>query len=65
MEKLNKVMKNHIYILAVIIFGFGLSSCDDHFKEVNTNPNGITDVDPAHLFARGARNSFRNGISGS
>ena len=65
MEKLNKVMKNHIYILAVIIFGFGLSSCDDHFKEVNTNPNGISDVDPAHLFARGARNSFRNGISGS
>lgn len=57
-------METYIKLIVVGIFTIGLISCDDHFEEVNTNPNGIADVDPAHLFAKGARNSFRNGISG-
>ena len=56
----------NIYLKIVItgIFTFGIFSCDERFEEVNTNPNGVTDVDPAHLFASGARASFRSGISG-
>ena len=64
MKKMN--IKIHVYIKLVVIgiFAAGIISCDEHFEEVNKNPNGIADVDPAYLFAQGARNSFRNGISG-
>ena len=31
-------------------------------EEVNTNPNGISDVDPSHLFAKAVRDSFRSGL---
>jgi len=57
------IANNKLLIMA--IFSIGLLSCDTQFEEVNTNPNGIADVDPAHLFASGARASFRNGISGA
>ena len=57
-------MKKYNLILVAVFFLIGLNACDEHFEEVNTNPNGITDVDPAHLFARGARDAFRSGVSG-
>jgi len=57
-------MKNYKLILIAALFFVGLNACDEHFKEVNTNPNGISDVNPAHLFANAARKSFRSGISG-
>ena len=55
-------MKGYTLIIAFLAIGF--VGCDERFEEVNTNPNGITDVDPAYLFATGARESFRSGISG-
>ncbi len=55
-------MKKHTIILSAFILLLGVNACDDRFKEVNTNPNGISDVDPSHLFATAARNSFRSGI---
>jgi len=57
-------MESYIKLIIVGIIMTGFISCDDRFEEVNTNPNGIADVNPTHLFAKGARNSFRNGISG-
>jgi hypothetical protein len=39
-------------------------SCTEHFEEVNTNPNGVADADPAYIFASAARASFRSGIAG-
>jgi hypothetical protein len=50
-------------ILTGLIFILSLNACDDRFTEVNTNPNGISDVDPSHLFATAARSQFRSGIS--
>jgi len=57
-------MKKYTIILTAFILLLGINACDDRFEEVNTNPNGIADVDPAHLFATAVRNSFRNGITG-
>jgi hypothetical protein len=57
MKKYSKLLITAILVLIFI-------GCDDHFKDVNSNPNGITDVDPSHLFAKGAIASLRNGISG-
>ena len=50
-------------ILTGILFILILNACDDRLTEVNTNPNGISDVDPSHLFATAARAQFRSGIS--
>jgi len=57
-----KKMKRYSIILTAVFFFLGLNACDDHFKEVNTNPNGISDVDPSHLFAKAVRDSFRSGL---
>lgn len=64
MKKINFNIQVYIKLFIAAIFIIGIISCDEHFAEVNTNPNGIADVNPAYLFAQGARNSFRNGISG-
>ena len=64
MIPIRKNMRRHISILVTIFILFGLNACDDHFEEVNTNPNGISDVNPAHLFATAARANFRAGIGG-
>ena len=58
-------MKAYSKVILTAIFLLGFIACDDRFEEVNTNPNGIADVDPAHLFASGARATFRSGISGA
>ena len=58
----SSIMKN-ASIVAGLILGIILNACDDRFEEVNTNPNGISDVDPAHLFATAARAQFRSGIT--
>ena len=50
-------------IITGLLLIFILNACDDRFEEVNTNPNGISDVDPAHLFATAARAQFRSGIT--
>jgi len=65
MKKKNIIMKLYSKIAFMALFLVGVSACDSRFEEVNTNPNGIADVDPAHLFASGARASFRSGISGA
>lgn len=57
-------MKKYSIILIAVILLFGSNACDERFKEVNTNPNGVSDVDPSHIFANGARSSFRSGIGG-
>lgn len=57
-------MKKYSIIFTAAIFLIGINACDERFEDVNENPNGIADVDPAHLFANAARSSFRNGISG-
>jgi hypothetical protein len=56
------VMRN-TSIITGLLFILALNACDDRFEEVNTNPNGISDVDPSHLFATAARAQFRSGIS--
>jgi len=56
-------MKKYTHIVIAFILLFSFNACDDRFEEVNTNPNGISDVDPAHLFATAARSNFRSGIS--
>ncbi|MDZ7606149.1 MAG: SusD/RagB family nutrient-binding outer membrane lipoprotein [Cyclobacteriaceae bacterium] len=58
-------MKTSIYRLILGILLFSPLSCTEHFQEVNTNPNGVTDSDPAFIFASGARASFRSGIAGA
>lgn len=58
-------MKVYSKVILASIFLLGFIGCDDRFEEVNTNPNGIADVEPAHLFASGARATFRSGISGA
>ncbi len=57
-------MKKYTSILIAFMIIFGLNACDERFEEINTNPNGISDVDPAHLFATAARNQFRSGVAG-
>ncbi|MCG8309531.1 MAG: SusD/RagB family nutrient-binding outer membrane lipoprotein [Cytophagales bacterium] len=57
-------MKRYNIILTAVFFLAGLNACDERFEEINTNPNGVADVDPSHLFAKAARDSFRSGISG-
>ncbi|MCK5468027.1 MAG: SusD/RagB family nutrient-binding outer membrane lipoprotein, partial [Cyclobacteriaceae bacterium] len=64
MKKNNSIMNAYSKVILTAIFMLGFIACDERFEEVNTNPNGIADVDPAHLFASGARASFRSGISG-
>ncbi len=55
-------MKKYSIILIALFSLVGMNACDERFEEVNTNPNGISDVDPSHLFAQAARNSFRSGM---
>lgn len=57
MKVINKFVIAAMLTIAIV-------ACDSRFEEINSNPNGITDVDPAYLFAKGALASFRNGISG-
>lgn len=57
-------MKTYIKLFFTALLTFTFISCDDHFAEVNTNPNGVADVNPANLFAKAAIASLRNGISG-
>ena len=65
MKKKNIIMKAYSKLIVVTFFLAGLVACDERFEEANTNPNGIANVDAAHLFAAGARATFRNGIAGS
>jgi len=55
-------MKKYSIILLAAFSLMSINACDDRFEEVNTNPNGISDVDPAHIFATAARNNFRSGM---
>lgn len=57
-------MKNYNIFFLLAFFTIGMLACNERFEEVNTNPNGISDVNPSHLFAKGVRESFRNGIQG-
>jgi hypothetical protein len=65
MKKKLNIMKTYFKAAFALILLVVVSACDDRFDEINTNPNGVADVDPAHLFAAGARASFRSGISGA
>ena len=58
-------MKKYIILFSAV--ALAISGCDQRFDEINTNPNGITEknVDPAFLFATGARNCLRAGAAGS
>lgn len=47
-----KTIKLYIIIFAVLLFSGG---CDKDFVEINTDPYGITDIDPALLFAGAQR----------
>ncbi len=52
-------MKNTIkwYIL-ILLFTFSVG-CDDEFKEINSNPNAVTDIDDEYLFANAVLQSLR------
>ena len=43
-------MKKLIYIASIFFASVAVSSCDDGFVEVNTNPYALTKIDPALLF---------------
>ncbi len=64
MKKKHKAMKKYIFLLIPVLLFF--TGCDKRFEDLNTNPNGITEknVDPAYLFATGARNCLRSGAAG-
>jgi len=47
-----KTLKNYIIIFAVLI---GTAGCDQDFIEINTDPFGITEINPALLFAGAQR----------
>lgn len=47
-----KTLKNHIIIFAVLLSTVG---CDQDFIEINTDPYGITEINPALLFAGAQR----------
>lgn len=64
MKQKKTKMKNYNIFFLLAFFTIGMLACDERFEEVNTNPNGISDVNPSHLFAKAVRESFRNGIQG-
>src|SRR5690606_13245186 len=50
-----KTIKN---IILICCFFLTLTGCDKGFEELNTNPNAITDLDPALLLANAQRSTF-------
>lgn len=50
-----KTIKN---IILICCFFLTLTGCDEGFEELNTNPNAITNLDPALLFANAQRATF-------
>jgi hypothetical protein len=49
-----------IIILFALLFAF--SACNERFEEMNTNPNGLTEIPDDFLFANLVRHTFRNDI---
>lgn len=48
-------MKKLIYISSIFFASFAISSCDDGFEEINTNPYALTKIDAALLFTNAQR----------
>lgn len=48
-------MNKFKYILSIFFLTIAISSCDDGFEEINTNPYALTKIDPALLFTNAQR----------
>ena len=51
--------KNIWYLMFLLVVL--TTSCDDTFKEINTNPNAVTEIDDEYLFANATRSTIRGG----
>ncbi len=60
----NSKLKNiSIKFLLVLVLVFSFTACDEKFEEMNTDPNRISEIEPAFLFTNAVRATFRNVIS--
>lgn len=48
-------MNKFKYILSIFFLTIAISSCDDGFVDINTNPYALTKIDPALLFTNAQR----------
>ena len=54
-----KKLQNIAYkVLVVLLVGFVVTSCEDTLEDVRENPNNVTSIDDAPLFANAARSLF-------
>ena len=54
-----------INILSAVILFIGLSACNKNFEDINTNPNGLTAVEPGNLLAPALAKSVEYSMSRS
>ncbi|MDT0553220.1 SusD/RagB family nutrient-binding outer membrane lipoprotein [Urechidicola vernalis] len=54
-----KNLQNIAYkVLVILLVGFVVTSCEDTLEDVRENPNNVTSIDDAPLFANAARSLF-------
>jgi hypothetical protein len=54
-----------INIISMLVLLLGLSSCNKNFEEINTNPNGLSAVEPSNLLAPALKKSVEYGMNRS
>jgi hypothetical protein len=57
-------MKSLRINILVIFLGLMLLACERDFETINTNPNAISDMDPAYLFSNAVKKTFRDNVIG-
>ena len=62
-----KQIKKHtvgtsLILLSLLVI---MSSCDEKFEEINTNPNALTEIDPLYLFTNGTIQTLRGSNNSS
>lgn len=50
-------------IISLFVLLVGLASCNKNFEEINTNPNGLSSVEPGNLLAPAIKKSVEYGMS--
>ena len=49
----------------IIFLGITLLACERDLETINTNPNAISDMDPAYLFSNAVKKTFHDNLLGS
>jgi hypothetical protein len=58
--KKSRIMKAYKVIFLTLGLGFVFLGCERDLETINTNPNAVSEMDPAYLFSNAVKKTFRD-----